>query len=155
MRRGMSSFTGWKRCTGEFMEKKKNRARFSIKFNENDPAHEAVIRFLEKQGPHSKAQFIVNAVLHYVNSAGQLGTSMLQVVDRAAIEEIIMEILSHKNTGSCENIGIETYGDDIRMESEDKSVKQETGMGKGQMQSEMDEKAFALIADTMLAFRNG
>ena len=49
------------------MKEKKDRERFSIKFNENDPAHDAVIRMLEKQGPHSKAQFIVNAVLHYIN----------------------------------------------------------------------------------------
>lgn len=63
----MSSFTGWKRQAGEPMKEKKDRERFSIKFNENDPVHDAVIRLLEKQGSHSKAQFIVNAVLHYIN----------------------------------------------------------------------------------------
>ena len=58
------------------VKEKKDRERFSIKFNENDPAHEAVIRLLEKQGSHRKAQFIVNAVLHYVNCTEVSGTRM-------------------------------------------------------------------------------
>lgn len=37
------------------------------KCNIQKSTHDAVIRLLQKQGPHSKAQFIVNAVLHYVN----------------------------------------------------------------------------------------
>ena len=65
--KGMSSSTRWKPEAGEPMKEKKDRERFSIKFNENDSTHDAVIRLLQKQGPHSKAQFIVNAVLHYVN----------------------------------------------------------------------------------------
>ena len=67
MQRGMNFSIRWKRQAGELMGGKKDRERFSIKFNENDPAHDAVIRLLEKQGAHSKAQFLVNAVLHYIN----------------------------------------------------------------------------------------
>ena len=61
MQRGMNFSIRWKRQAGELMGGKKDRERFSIKFNENDPAHDAVIRLLEKQGPRSKAQFLVNA----------------------------------------------------------------------------------------------
>ena len=64
------------------MKEKKDRERFSIKFNENDPAHDAVIRLLEKQGPHSKAQFIVNAVLHYVNCSETPDASLPQWTGR-------------------------------------------------------------------------
>lgn len=76
------------------MKEKKDRERFSIKFNENDPAHDTVIRLLEKQGPHSKAQFIVNAILHYVNCSEMPDISAAQTTDRASIEKIVMEILS-------------------------------------------------------------
>ena len=91
--RGMSSFTGWKRQADEPMKEKKDRERFSIKFNENDPAHDAVIRLLEKQGPHRKAQFIVNAVLHYIHCSETPDVSLPRAVDRADIEQIVAEIL--------------------------------------------------------------
>ena len=75
---------------------KKDRERFCIKFNENDPAHDAVIRLLEKQGPRSKAQFLVNAVLHYINCPETPDIAIPQTIDRAAIEEIVAEILAGK-----------------------------------------------------------
>ncbi len=158
MPEGMNFSTGWSPWAGEFMEKKKNRERFSIKFNENDPSHEAVIKLLEKQGSHSKAQFIVNAVLHYVNNAEKPGISMPQAVDRTAIEEIVRDILGQKedkDTGNFEHISRNACADDIRMETGYKHERQETEAGSGRTQEEMDKKAFALIADTMSAFRNG
>lgn len=78
------------------MKEKKDRERFSIKFNANDPAHDAVIRLLEKQGPHSKAQFIVNAVLHYVNCPETPDASLPRAVDKAAVEQIVAEILGRQ-----------------------------------------------------------
>ena len=96
MQRGMNFSIRWKRQAGELMGGKKDRGRFSIKFNENDPAHDAVIRLLEKQGPRSKAQFLVNAVLHYINCPETPDIAIPQTVDRAAIEEIVAEILAGK-----------------------------------------------------------
>ena len=114
--KGMSSFTGWKPEAGEFMKEKKDRERFSIKFNENDPAHEAVIRLLEKQGPHSKAQFIVNAVLHYVNCKEAPDISPAQAADKAPIEKIVMEVLSRKNGGQQDKGNAADFGKEIREE---------------------------------------
>ena len=96
MQRGMNFSIRWKRQAGELMGGKKDRERFSIKFNENDPAHDAVIRLLEKQGPRSKAQFLVNAVLHYINCPETPDIAIPQTIDRAAIEEIVAEILGRK-----------------------------------------------------------
>ena len=149
MQRGMNFFIRWKRQAGEFMGGKKDRERFSIKFNENDPAHDAVIRLLEKQGPHSKAQFLVNAVLHYVNCPETPDITILQTVDRAAIEEIVAEILGQKeiirqnrpDAGEEDIMKRETIRTKKRMEGEE-------------TQKEMDQATFALIADTMSAFRS-
>lgn len=132
------------------MKGKKNRERFSIKFNENDPAHDAVIRLLEKQGPHSKAQFIVNAVLHYINCSEAPDIYYPQAVDRAVIEKIVMEILNQKEKGKPQN---------------DKKGLQETVMDQGTKKTkinmtgeglpkQMNQTTLALIADTMSAFRN-
>lgn len=133
------------------MGKKKDRERFSIKFNENDPAHDAVIRLLEKQGSHSEAQFLVNAVLHYVNCPETPDIIIPQTVDRAAIEEIVAEILGQKETGKKTE-----RRSDIRKEyaPESETVKPVKNRDGEQPPKEMNEATLALIADTMSAFRS-
>lgn len=151
--RGMSSFTGWKPGAGEFMKEKKDRERFGIKFNENDPAHEAVIRLLEKQGPHRKAQFIVNAVLHYVNSPEASNLSLAQTADKVAIEKIVMEILRNRDSGQQDTQNRAGF---IKAEGEEQEFTEpsEQRCGTGSDQKEIDEGTWAMIADTMSAFRN-
>lgn len=45
---------------------KKNPYRFSLQFNENDISHQEVVDILNGEG-RKAAQFIANAVLHYIN----------------------------------------------------------------------------------------
>lgn len=152
MQKGMSFSIKWKLQEGEPMNGKKDRERFSIKFNENDPAHDAVIRLLEKQGPHSKAQFLVNAVLHYVNCTETPDITIPQKVDRAVIEEIVTEFLEMKGFQK----GV-SYGENVRgiQEMETETVKLEKKADGEQPRKEMDKVTLALIADTMSAFRGG
>lgn len=152
MQKGMSFFIGWKPEAGELMKEKKDRERFSIKFNENDPAHEAVIRLLEKQGPHRKAQFIVNAVLHYVNCKEAPDVSLAQAADRASVEKIVMDVLSRKKEGQQDKGNAAYFGKEIR--EEQAPAGQEPEQGIGHEQNEVGEAAWAMIADTMAAFRN-
>ena len=151
--RDMNSSIRWKRQAGEPMGEKKNRERFSIKFNENDPAHDAVIRLLEKQGPHSKAQFLVNAVLHYIHCPETPDIDAPRTVDRAAIEEIVAEILERKGK---ETVKQGSHEPDVRngYVAERRAVKAERKMDGEQPQKEIDQATLALIADTMSAFRS-
>lgn len=151
MQRGMSSFIRWKRLAGEPMEEKRNRERFSIKFNENDPAHDAVIRLLEKQGPHRKAQFLVNAVLHYINCPETPNLAAPQAAGRADIEAIVAEILKKREAEKQAD-----HRPGIRKEhaAEGEAVKAEEDRAEEQMQKGMDDAMLALIADTMSAFRS-
>ena len=151
--KGMSSFTGWKPEAGEPMKEKKDRERFSIKFNENDPTHDAVIRLLEKQGPHSKAQFIVNAILHYVNCSETPDISAAQTADRASIEKIVMEILNNRDNGQQDTVNGVGSRKAIREEPAPTGL-QEQRTDAEPKQETMDEAAWAMIADTMSAFRN-
>lgn len=151
--KGMSSFTGWKPEAGEPMKEKKDRERFSIKFNENDPAHDAVIRLLEKQGPHSKAQFIVNAVLHYVNCTETPDISPAQTAGRASIEKIVMEILNNRDNGQQDTVNEIGFRKAIREEPVPAGL-QERRRDAEPKQEAMDAAAWAMIADTMSAFRN-
>lgn len=133
------------------MGKKKDRERFSIKFNENDPSHETVIGILEQQGPRQKAQFIANAVLHYIHCPETPDITIPQTVDRAAIEEIVAEILGRKETGKKTE-----RRSDIRKEyaPESETVKPGKNRDGEQLSKEMNEATLALIADTMSAFRS-
>lgn len=132
------------------MSEKKNRERFSIKFNENDPAHDTVIRLLEKQGPHRKAQFIVNAVLHYINCRETPDMLSPQAIDRESIEEIIREILDRKENEYPNQRSL------ARAEMLEKQISagQKSKRGVEDAQKEVDQATLALIADTMSAFRN-
>ena len=47
------------------MAAKKERGRFSLRFNISDPIHLATVELLEKQPDHGKAQYIANAVVFY------------------------------------------------------------------------------------------
>ena len=57
------------------MTAKKERGRFSLRFNISDPIHLATVELLEKQPDHGKAQYIANAVgyeyLYRLEAAGR------------------------------------------------------------------------------------
>ena len=133
------------------MAEKKERGRFSIKFNENDPSHAAVIELLEKQGPHSKAQFIANAILHYVHCTEMPDIHPVQAVDKAAIEEIVMEILKRQDVGR-KRVNTEAV---VQEKPEDKPMPMELMERTENSGTEtVDASMMALIADTMSAFRS-
>lgn len=78
------------------MTDKKDPGKFTIRFNICDSQHKAVIDLLNRQG-RSKAQFLVSAVLHYINCTETPRVSV-PVPDQAALEEMILAILV-KNRG--------------------------------------------------------
>lgn len=114
------------------MRQKKERGRFTIKLNENDPAHEKAICLLESQRPHSKAQFIVDALLHYAENRAA-DESRKPAIDRAAVEAIVRDILKQAKAAppaaeQADNLSADT---------------------------EKNDPALALISDTLSAFRGG
>ena len=48
------------------MAQKNNPMRFTVQFSPGDPCHQQTVDILNQQG-RRKAQFIVNAVMHYIN----------------------------------------------------------------------------------------
>ena len=55
MRMAMSICTGLKQQAGDGMGEKKERGRFTLRFNEGDPIHEAAIGLLAAESPHESA----------------------------------------------------------------------------------------------------
>ena len=143
MQKGMNSSIRWKRLAGETMGVKKNRERFSIKFNENDPAHDEVIRLLEKQGAHGKAQFIANAVLHYVHCTQNYDAALSHVVERETVEKIIRELLSGQSICRQENERTQTDVATVQKQTEiyNRSV---VDAGNIHLQDKMNKEAMVL-----------
>ena len=119
------------------MKQKRDRGKFTIKLKENDPEHEKVIRLLESQRPHNKAQFIVDAILYYTENY-ERAENRAPAMDRAAVEAIVYDVL--------------------RKQKEEKTPDAHTDKPKqhiAAVQTEADNEVFSLVADTMSAFRGG
>ena len=80
------------------MGKKKDSFRFTVQFNAGDPSHQQVAAILNEQG-RRKAQFLVNAVTHYMNCPETPEAAAAPRIDRQTVEQLVREILSnmHRN----------------------------------------------------------
>ena len=76
---------------------KKTEAKFTIQFSRNDPAHLQVADILNRQKRYGKAQYIVDAVLHYINF-GLTEAAMRPVrLDEKHIEAVVSRILGNRS----------------------------------------------------------
>lgn len=132
------------------MSDKKNRERFSIKFNENDPSHKTVIDLLEQQGPHRKAQFIVNAVLHYVHCTETPDLTIAPAVDKAYLESVILDILS-RNKNEAQEIAKPVSPQPVKKEEPRVYYKDMEAEGNTEI---AEDATLSLISATLSAFRN-
>ena len=71
------------------MRSKKFETKFTIRFNQTDPSHREVADILNRQGWHGKGQYIVNAVLHYINCEKTLTAQ----INEKSIEAIVNRVL--------------------------------------------------------------
>lgn len=147
------------------MAEKKDRSRFSIKFNEKDPAHDMVISLLEQQSPRNKASFIANAILHYIHcpetpditqtmvAVQTPGERQAPMVDKAAIEAIVIEILSRQQESKQELIKEIERDIPTRIIASEAEMQDKKQMDEA-VETNIDNDMRALIASTMSAFRN-
>jgi len=77
--------------------------RFTIQFSKTDPSHLQVAAILNRQGRRSKAQYLVNAVLHYEIFSETANILCKESLDIKAIEAIVYRILKDHNK-SLKNI---------------------------------------------------
>jgi hypothetical protein len=67
--------------------------RFTLQFSRTDPTHLQVAEILNRQGRRSKAQYIVNAVLHYENCNETPNMQRSAGFDEKIIEAVVYRIL--------------------------------------------------------------
>lgn len=144
------------------MAQKKDRSRFSIKFRENDPAHERTICILESQGQRNIAPFLVNAVLHYVQCSEtpdishMLSEKAQILMDKNTVEDIVKEILLQEGIIKAESQKTE----EVQVTAETKLMqdiqrrKDEIAAESIKPQNPVNDDMRAMIARTLSAFRN-
>lgn len=76
------------------MAQKNNPMRFTVQFSPGDPCHQQTVDILNQQG-RRKAQFIVNAVMHYINCS-EIPDVKPAAIDTALIEGIVRRLLNEQ-----------------------------------------------------------
>ena len=145
------------------MAAKKERGRFSLRFNISDPIHLATVELLEKQPDHGKAQYIANAVVFYNTHFAddpQPVRAAAPPIDRAgaAIEAIVREILRQEARDSGKPAGAPAACPAAETTTapapQERTPEPEYAPELGEA-AETDAAILGLISSTMEAFRQG
>ena len=141
------------------MAAKKERGRFSLRFNIGDPVQRTAVELFELQPPNSKSQYIANAITYYnANFADdpQPLKAMAPVIDRAAIEAIVREIM-RQETGQTEKpapaSGICRMEEGKAASTSNVQAQKPEYIPEVGEAPEIDDVTRYLIASTMAAFR--
>jgi len=90
---------------------KKKEAKFTIQFSRDDPAHLQVADILNRQKRYGKAQYIVDAVIHYINF-GLTEVAMRPVrLDEKHIEAVVGRILGGMDIGGAGGLPVPLSAD--------------------------------------------
>ena len=145
------------------MAVKKERGRFSLRFNISDPIHLATVELLEKQPDHGKAQYIANAVVfyntHFADDPQPLrAAAAAPAIDRAAIEAIVREILRqeerHPEKPATAPAACPAAETTTAPAPQERTPEPEYAPDLGEA-LESDDAILGLISSTMEAFRQG
>lgn len=123
---------------------KKDPYKFTIQFNGGDPSHLQIAEMLNQQG-RRKAQFIVNAVMHYIHCSETPDIPQPAVPDIDVIERIVLRIM---NEQGVHNVKPETFTRTV----EKRPIKSEE-IDLGNTEELLGTEGVAAIAKTMANFR--
>ena len=140
------------------MAVKKERGRFSLRFNISDPIHLATVELLEKQPDHGKAQYIANAVVFYDTHFADDPQPLRAAAPAPAIEAIVREILRQEARDSEKPAGAPATCPAAETTTarapQERTLEPEYVPELGEA-SEADDAILGLISSTMEAFRQG
>lgn len=111
------------------------KERFTIQFSSTDPQHVQAADILNNQNARSKAQYLVNAILHYEFCKETPNYNVSSQLDAKAVEAIVNRVLIEK--------------DKCAMTSDYKQMCHNTDT-----KPEIDKDAISAIAQSLGSFRN-
>lgn len=127
------------------MPEKKEQNKFTIQFNPADPAHRQIIDILNQQG-RRKAQFIVNAVQHYLHCPETPDVPQPAPVDIHTIEDIVRRIVEDQKKPTLKN------QEPVKAQS---SSPQTEKFYDDDSEEQLGKEGLTAIAHTIAAFRKG
>lgn len=128
------------------MAEKKEVCKFTIQFNPADPQHAQTIDILNHQG-RRKAQFITNAVMHYLHCSNTPDIPQAAPVDTAAIEAIVRRIMEEQNRTSA------VLSKEAAPEQPVRRIPKTESIQYDEAAELLGEDGIAAIASTMAMFR--
>ena len=114
--------------------------RFTIQFSSADPAHLQAAAILNRQGRRSKAQYLVNAIIHYENCSETTNTQRISELDEKVIEAVVNRILLDRGG---QGMGIAPPASQIEDISFDDAI------------DTIGAEGFNAVANTLKMFRKG
>ena len=127
------------------MAKKENN-KFTIQFNPADPQHAQTIAILNQQG-RRKAQFITNAVMHYLHCVNTPEIPQAALIDTATIEIIVRRIMEEQSKSL-------PAPKECMKESSKRIISKTESISYDEATELLGEDGVATIANTMAMFRN-
>ena len=130
------------------MPNKKAPGRFTISLNLEDPIQREVAQAINRQGPRRKAQFIVNAISHYIHcpETPVASTAGTPTSDHAAIEAVILQILAEKGLLQDRQTPMPPARPTVIPAEQEREVRR-------QAEELIGEKGLSAMQHTMAAFR--
>jgi len=97
------------------MDEKIFSTKFTIQLSPNDPSHFRAAEIISNQGRRGKAQYIVNAVLHFENCRTAPNINRPAEIDEKLIETVVYRILKENSIipGPCNKTPAENTNDDV------------------------------------------
>ena len=82
------------------MKLKKDRGRFTVRFDMENPDHVRAVEYLERERDRGKAQYLADEIMCYEKAE----MKSFQQTDRALIEQIVQEYLEKQSMGRTRDL---------------------------------------------------
>ena len=131
---------------------KKTGTKFTLQFSQTDPLHLQVAELLNKQGHRGKAQYLVNAVLHYENCDELPKIKRPVRVDEKIIEAVVNRILRDRGERIVEKTVVPTLAPAAKIKKSQQPQPDEE-INFDEAMEELGEAGFNAIAGALDMFR--
>jgi len=138
------------------MHGKKSETKFTIQFSRTDPSHLQVVGILNRQQRYGKAQYIVDAVKHYIKSGLADPAQRPVRLDEKHIEAVVSRILQDRKengaavpTAPSPSFSPAGQVNDAQLQH----VRHEDDVGYGESMHALGEDGFDAVVDVLDMFR--
>ena len=133
------------------MNSKKEKTWFTIHFSQSDPAHLQVADILNQQKRYSKAQYIVDAVMHYIGCGLNESAAHQVQLDEKYIEKIVNRILLDRDSNIAGSLTAPTSQVEIPLPS--KSQQNTYKLNFGEAMEAISEEGAKAVTEALASFR--